>query len=104
VDAGRDATFRRPRALAVPDVSEEHRRDGLRSPVDHSGRRAVPDLLAVTHRLSRPQAAIVVTGSELVRGDRNDLNGPLYAREALRLGLEPSRIAIVGDKPDDLRG
>jgi nicotinamide-nucleotide amidase len=52
--------------------------------------------------LSRPQAAIVVTGSELVRGDRNDLNGPFYAREALRLGLEPSRIAIVGDRPDDL--
>jgi len=52
--------------------------------------------------LSRPQAAIVVTGSELVRGDRNDLNGPFYAREALRLGLEPSRIAIVGDRPEDL--
>jgi nicotinamide-nucleotide amidase len=32
-----------------------------------------------------------------------DLNGPFYAREALRLGLEPSRIAIVGDRPDDLR-
>ena len=52
--------------------------------------------------MSRPRAAIVVTGSELVRGDRNDLNGPFYAREALRLGLEPSRIAIVGDRPDDL--
>ena len=53
--------------------------------------------------MSRPRAAIVVTGSELVRGDRNDLNGPFYAREALRLGLEPSRIAIVGDRPNDLR-
>jgi nicotinamide-nucleotide amidase len=53
--------------------------------------------------LSRPRAAIVVTGSELVRGDRNDLNGPFYAREALRLGLEPTRIAIVGDRPEDLR-
>ena len=53
--------------------------------------------------MSRPRAAIVVTGSELVRGDRNDLNGPFYAREALRLGLEPTRIAIVGDQPDDLR-
>ena len=53
--------------------------------------------------MSRPRAAIVVTGSELVRGDRNDLNGPFYAREALRLGLEPTRIAIVGDQPVDLR-
>ena len=53
--------------------------------------------------MSRPRAAIVVTGSELVRGDRNDLNGPFYAREALRRGLEPTRIAIVGDQPDDLR-
>ncbi len=51
----------------------------------------------------RPRAAIVVTGSELVRGDRNDLNGPFYAREAVRLGLEPSRIAIVGDQPADLQ-
>jgi nicotinamide-nucleotide amidase len=52
--------------------------------------------------LSRPRAVIVVTGSELVRGDRNDLNGPYLAREALRLGLEPARIAIVGDDPAEL--
>ena len=53
-------------------------------------------------RLSRPRAVIVVTGSELVRGDRTDLNGPFLAREALRLGLEPARIAIVGDDPAEL--
>jgi nicotinamide-nucleotide amidase len=52
--------------------------------------------------LNRPRAVIVVTGSELVRGDRNDLNGPFLAREALRLGLEPARIAIVGDDPAEL--
>jgi len=52
--------------------------------------------------LSRPRAVIVVTGSELVRGDRTDLNGPFLAREALRLGLEPARIAIVGDDPAEL--
>jgi nicotinamide-nucleotide amidase len=52
--------------------------------------------------LSRPRAAIVVTGSELVRGDRHDRNGPFLAAEALRLGLEPERITIVGDGPDDL--
>jgi nicotinamide-nucleotide amidase len=53
--------------------------------------------------LSRPRAAIVVTGSELVRGERRDLNGPFLATEALRLGLEPSRITIVGDRPEELR-
>jgi nicotinamide-nucleotide amidase len=50
----------------------------------------------------RPRAAIVVTGSELVRGERNDRNGPFLAAEALRLGLEPERITIVGDRPEDL--
>jgi nicotinamide-nucleotide amidase len=50
----------------------------------------------------RPRAAIVVTGSELVRGERTDLNGPFYAREALRLGLDPTRITIVGDAPAEL--
>jgi nicotinamide-nucleotide amidase len=55
-------------------------------------------------RLSRPRAVVVVTGSELVRGERTDLNGPFLAREAMRLGLEPARIAIVGDSVDELRG
>jgi competence/damage-inducible protein CinA-like protein len=50
----------------------------------------------------RPRAAIVVTGSELVRGERADANGPFYAREALSLGLDPERITIVGDDPTDL--
>jgi nicotinamide-nucleotide amidase len=52
--------------------------------------------------LKRPRAAIVVTGSELVRGERDDRNGPYLAAEAIRLGLEPERITIVGDRPDDL--
>ncbi len=52
--------------------------------------------------MSRPRAAIVVTGSELVRGERTDLNGPFYAREALVLGLQPAQITIVGDDPDEL--
>jgi competence/damage-inducible protein CinA-like protein len=52
--------------------------------------------------LTRPRAAIVVTGSELVRGEREDRNGPFLAAEALRLGLEPERITIVGDRPPDL--
>jgi nicotinamide-nucleotide amidase len=53
--------------------------------------------------LTRPRAAIVVTGSELVRGERTDLNGPFYAREALSLGLEPGPITIVGDGVEALR-
>jgi nicotinamide-nucleotide amidase len=52
--------------------------------------------------LSRPRAVIVVTGSELVRGDRSDLNGPFLAGEVLKLGLEPARIEIVGDAPEEL--
>jgi len=52
--------------------------------------------------LSRPRAAIVVTGSELVRGERQDRNGPFLAAEVVRLGLDPARIAIVGDRVEDL--
>ena len=50
----------------------------------------------------RPRAIVVVTGSELVRGERTDRNGPFLASEALRLGLEPARIVIVGDNPEEL--
>ena len=50
----------------------------------------------------RPRAVCVVTGSELVRGERTDLNGPFLARQALSHGLEPARIAIVGDDPVEL--
>jgi nicotinamide-nucleotide amidase len=53
-------------------------------------------------RPERPRAAIVVTGSELVRGEREDRNGSFLAAEAQRLGLEPERITIVGDRPADL--
>jgi len=52
--------------------------------------------------LTHPRALAVVTGSELVRGDRNDLNGPFVAAELVRLGLEPARITIVGDREDEL--
>jgi nicotinamide-nucleotide amidase len=51
---------------------------------------------------ARPRAVIVVTGSELVRGERTDLNGPFLARSLLALGVEPARIQIVGDNPDEL--
>jgi nicotinamide-nucleotide amidase len=48
------------------------------------------------------RAVVVVTGSELVRGDRQDLNGPFLAAELLRRGIEPARIVIVGDREDEL--
>jgi len=52
--------------------------------------------------VSRPRAVVVVTGSELVRGSRRDLNGPFLASELLRLGVDPGRIVLVGDRPDEL--
>jgi nicotinamide-nucleotide amidase len=52
--------------------------------------------------LTRPRAAIVVTGSEIVRGQRTDRNGPFLARELLERGLEPDRITLVGDREREL--
>jgi nicotinamide-nucleotide amidase len=51
---------------------------------------------------ARPRAVVVATGSELVRGERTDRNGPFLAAEALGHGLEPARITIVGDAPAEL--
>jgi nicotinamide-nucleotide amidase len=48
------------------------------------------------------RAALVVTGTELVRGDRTDLNGPFLARELHALGVEPARVTIVGDREEEL--
>ena len=39
-----------------------------------------------------------------MRGDRTDRNGPWLAQEVLRLGFEPARIEIVGDRPVELEG
>jgi nicotinamide-nucleotide amidase len=50
--------------------------------------------------VDRPEAAIVVTGSELVRGELADENGPFLARELAHLGLLCRRITVVGDDPD----
>ena len=52
--------------------------------------------------MTRPRAVVVVTGSELVRGDRTDRNGPFVAAELLRLGVEPARIVTVGDREQEL--
>ena len=52
--------------------------------------------------MTKPRAVVVVTGSELVRGDRRDLNGPFLAAELMRLGVEPARIIVVGDREEEL--
>ncbi len=52
--------------------------------------------------MTRPRALLVVTGSELARGERTDRNGPFLAREILERGLEPARITIVGDGEHEL--
>ena len=50
----------------------------------------------------KPRTAVLVTGSELIRGSRRDSNGPFLAEELTRLGLEPSSIRIVGDEAAEL--
>jgi nicotinamide-nucleotide amidase len=49
-----------------------------------------------------PRVVVVLTGSELARGDKEDANGAFLARELTLLGLEPTRILIVGDDPAEL--
>ena len=60
---------------------------------------------APDHNVTTPvrlRAAIVASGSELVRGDRQDRNGPFLAASLLRLGIDPARITVVSDEPADL--
>ncbi len=52
--------------------------------------------------MARPRAVVLVTGSELVRGDLRDQDGPFLARELTRLGLEPDRVVMVGDRREQL--
>jgi nicotinamide-nucleotide amidase len=49
-----------------------------------------------------PRAVVVLTGSELVRGDKADANGAFLARELTRVGLAPARMLVVGDDPREL--
>jgi competence/damage-inducible protein CinA-like protein len=52
--------------------------------------------------VTRPRAAVVVSGSELVHGVIADANGPFLARELLALGFELPRIVVVGDRAAEL--
>ena len=74
---------------------------GRRSHGDRAGH-APRDRPGTEDRLTRPRGVVVVTGSELVRGERTDRNGPFLAAELMRLGIEPARIAIVGDDAGEL--
>jgi nicotinamide-nucleotide amidase len=49
-----------------------------------------------------PTAAVLVTGSELVRGGRVDENGPFVARELSSRGIEPEWVSVIGDRPEQL--
>ena len=90
----RRAPQRQPRPAAGRRQGAGRLRDGEE---DLRGRRGLTGANG-----ARPRAVIVVTGSELVRGERTDLNGPFLARALLALGVEPTRIHVVGDDPDEL--
>ena len=53
--------------------------------------------------MSRPRAAILLTGNELLRGVISDANAPHLARALERLGFSLTRTVIVGDGLDDIR-
>ncbi|TML43275.1 MAG: CinA family nicotinamide mononucleotide deamidase-related protein [Actinobacteria bacterium] len=112
--AGPPAPVRVPADLVRCEQAAEPRRAVERPSRGDSGRRQGQARAAARHAdvdqegtagyLSPVRAVVVVTGSELVRGDRRDLNGPFLARELVSLGVEPAEIVIVGDAPQELEG
>ena len=87
--AGPDEALPGTTAAARPRRAGERRRALERQPRRASGRNLVHGHRTTDRPrflLTRPRATIVVTGSELVRGERQDRNGPFLAAEALRLG------------------
>lgn len=48
------------------------------------------------------RAGIVVTGTEVLTGRVQDLNGPWLADRLLELGVELAHITICGDRPSDI--
>ncbi len=49
------------------------------------------------------RAGIVVTGTEVLSGRVTDRNGPWLAERLRGLGIDAAYIAIVGDRPEDMR-
>ena len=50
-----------------------------------------------------PRAGIVVTGTEVLTGIIADRNGPWLSERLREIGVEVAHIAIVGDRPADMR-
>ena len=48
------------------------------------------------------RAGIVVTGTEVLTGRVQDLNGPWLADRLLESGIELAHITICGDRPEDI--
>ena len=48
------------------------------------------------------RAGIVVTGTEVLTGRVQDLNGPWLADQLLEYGVELAHITICGDRPADI--
>ena len=108
-----EAALRRESALAAPRGARERPRQAERQPHQvrardqgagrlRDGEEGLRRRRDLSSAAARPRAVVVVTGSELVRGERTDLNGPFLARALLALGLEPARIEIVGDDAAEL--
>jgi nicotinamide-nucleotide amidase len=49
------------------------------------------------------RAGIVVTGTEVLNGRVSDRNGPWLSERLAGLGIDLAEIAIVGDRPEDMR-
>ena len=48
------------------------------------------------------RAGVVVTGTEVLTGRVQDLNGPWIADRLLELGIELAHLTICGDRPEDM--
>ena len=107
---GRDADVR-ARAAPVRRVPQPLRQGSHRRPERHAGHR-LPRGQGRRRRddpgrphpglTAPPRATVLLTGSELVRGSIDDANGAFLGRELTRLGLEPARWIVVGDRPEEL--
>src|SRR5581483_6332133 len=72
--------------------------------LDHEGARAKdPAGRTAAHLPVSARAGIVVTGTEVLSGRVTDRNGPWLAERLRGLGVDAAYIAIVGDRPEDMR-
>jgi len=50
-----------------------------------------------------PRAGVLVTGTEVLTGRVSDRNGPWLAERLRELGVDLAHVAVVGDRPRDMR-